>query len=183
MSLAQNHKFVFATIGQLCMASMFNFTFCLINPILISYYGLSIEKATLILLCSGPLYILCAPIAFKLLDRKIVKRRLIIYINLITYGVCMMFGTGQFHLINNKDKIWVLIVCLAIGGGSNAFVATTAFPEIVDQAETAMVDKNFHKQEMNVYLSSLFNFILSVSQIIGPFSSNLLAEYLGYRNA
>jgi hypothetical protein len=46
-----------------------------------------------------------------------------------------------------------------------------------------MVDKNFDKQEMNVYLSSLFNFILSVSQIIGPFSSNLLAEYLGYRNA
>jgi drug/metabolite transporter (DMT)-like permease len=121
------------------------------------------EKSTLIFLSSAPCYILFAPLAFKILEKKLLRRRTIIYLVMSFWGVLCIFATGNLQIINDSSKMWQVIVCMSLAGGCLAVMHTTVFPEIVEQAENSLIGRKVDREKMNLYLCSLFVFLSSVS--------------------
>jgi hypothetical protein len=67
--LARNTRFTFAIVGQVFVGFIYSYWSSILNPMLLTYYGMPPEKSTLIFLSSAPFYILFAPLAFKLLEK------------------------------------------------------------------------------------------------------------------
>lgn len=74
---------------------MFTYWSAVLNPMLLTYYGMEPEKSSLVYLSSGPPYIMCAPLAFKLLEKQILRRRSIIFGSLLMAGSMQCFATGN----------------------------------------------------------------------------------------
>ena len=161
--LAKNIRFTFAIVGQVFVGFIFAYWGSILNPMLLTYYGMPPEKSTLIFLSSAPCYILFAPLAFKLLEKKLIRRRTLIYLVMSFWGVLCIFATGNLQIINDSSKIWQVIICMGLGGGCLAIMYTTVFPELVEQAENSLFGRKVDREKLNVYLCSLFFFLSSVS--------------------
>jgi hypothetical protein len=85
--LAKERRFFFAVFCQIIVGGLFTYWSAILNPMLLAYYGMPPEKSSLIYLSSGPPYILCAPLAFKLLEKQLIRRRSIIILALLITGV------------------------------------------------------------------------------------------------
>ena len=61
-----------------------------------------------------------------------------------------------------------------------AFLHVSSFPEMVECAEQVYSDKNYDREDLITYLSSLYNIQINFAQCIGPLAPIALAESIGF---
>lgn len=99
---------------------------------LVQLYGMEVEISSMFFTISGVAFIAVTPIAFILRSRRIMRRRVIMYMSLVLMGVACIVRTGNIK--GEKNLYWVWIGQI-LNGFALALLTTTSFPEIVDAME------------------------------------------------
>lgn len=155
---------------------MFSYFFAILNPMLLSYYGLPPSMSTLLYMCLIPSYIFFAPVTAKVLQLKIMTRRAVIFTSQLFLGFFTIFSSGNLQFFTNESQPWVVVTSLIIYGACLSALQVTVFPELVEQAERVCAQKKYDQDALFNYLSGLFVFVSSVGAMLGPFLGNLLAS-------
>lgn len=127
---------------------------------LVTVYGLDVEMSSLFYILSGVAFLLTTPVAFILRSRRIMRRRVIIYMALVIMGAGCVVRTG--NMTGDENIAWVYVgQCL--NGVSLALLTTTSFPEIVDSVERTDEYPSYDQEEVNFYISGLFVMLAAIA--------------------
>lgn len=97
MDLFRIKEFVFAMLCMVFYNAMFLYVTTILNPMLREVHNLDTEASTLFYVLSGISFLMTTPIAFYLRSRKIMKRRVIMFVALCIMGLGMIIRTGDFR--------------------------------------------------------------------------------------
>ena len=130
-----SHKnFCLSSLTQVWYLSMFCFSSCIMNPMLLEYYEITPEKSALFSLLGAVSFLLTTPVAFFLRNHG-VSRRIIIFLALLVLGVGMIIRTGNMQWLTEDSHIVMVFAGNFINGSSLALLTTTVIPEMYDNLE------------------------------------------------
>lgn len=122
-------------------------------------------------------FILATPIAGFLMKSNY-SRRAIAYSGYLLVAIGMVIRTGDF----GDDPILALsIIGQVIAGAGMATLLCVNMPELVESIEVQEhLSDNLDKDDLFVYLSSLFTFFGACGQAVGGFVASLLSGYVNW---
>lgn len=172
--------FVMASLCMIIWKVGFLYESTLLNPMLIEFYKMDIEKSSFFYTLGSISFLLSTPISFQLRKRKLISRRSILVIGLALMGFSMIIMTGN---LTGNLNLWMVYLGSTVNGIGFCLLQTTNFPEIVDTVENRPDYFQYDKESMNLHISGMFVFVQAVAQLIGVFLSGTFADIWGYNTA
>lgn len=124
--------FVMANLCMIIWKVGFLYESTLLNPMLIEFYKMDIEKSSFFYTLGSISFLLSTPISFQLRKRKLISRRSILVIGLALMGFSMIIMTGN---LTGNLNLWMVYLGSTVNGIGFCLLQTTNFPEIVDTVE------------------------------------------------
>ena len=142
----KNFSFSFLGFSVLQMGQ--GYTVVLLIPMIIDYYGISIERANLQTLLTAVLFLAMAPVSHLLVKSQCIRRRILIYLSFFAFGFacCTRSGFGTYYNLVSFSS------CLI--GASYGILQTSVVAEIIGSVEETKIYEHTDKEQVYLDLSS-----------------------------